>query len=112
MEGWHTGSEWINSGSLLARINFVADRVADTTLPGVKSIVDKMKGDGISSSEQLLDACLDNMGYLVLNDETRDHLSQHAALAGNVDWSDESTTSERIGEMLALISATTEYQFA
>ena len=112
VEGWHTGSEWINSGSLLARINFVADRVADTTLPGVKSIVDKMKGDGISSSEQLLDACLDNMGYLVLNDETRDHLSQHAALAGNVDWSDESTTSERIGEMLALISATTEYQFA
>ena len=71
-----------------------------------------MKGDGISSSEQLLDACLDNMGYLVLNDETRDHLSQHAALAGNVDWSDESITSERIGEMLALISATTEYQFA
>ena len=112
VEGWHTGSEWINSGSLLARINFVADRVADTTLPGVKSIVDKMKGDGISSSEQLLDACLDNMGYLVLNDETRDHLSKHAALAGNVDWSDESTTSERIGEMLALISATTEYQFA
>ena len=44
VEGWHTGSEWINSGSLLARINFVADRVADTTLPGVKSIVDKMKG--------------------------------------------------------------------
>lgn len=80
VEGWHTGSEWINSGSLLARINFVADRVADTTLPGVKSIVDKMKGDGISSSEQLLDACLDNMGYLVLNDETRDHLSDRKSV--------------------------------
>ena len=112
VEGWHTGSEWINSGSLLARINFVADRVADTNLPGVKSIVDKMKGDGVSSSEQLLDACLDNMGYLVLNEDTRAHLSTHASLAGDVDWSDETSTSERIGEMLALISATTEFQFA
>ena len=27
VEGWHTGLEWINSGALLARINFVADRV-------------------------------------------------------------------------------------
>jgi hypothetical protein len=25
VEGWHTGPEWINSGSLMARINFVAD---------------------------------------------------------------------------------------
>ncbi len=25
VEGWHTGSEWINSGSLMSRINFVAD---------------------------------------------------------------------------------------
>jgi uncharacterized protein (DUF1800 family) len=112
VEGWHTGNEWINSGSLLARINFVADRVADTNLPGVKSIVDKMKGDGVSNSEQLLDACLDNMGYLVLNEDTRAHLSAHASLAGDVDWTDETLTSERIGEMLALISATTEFQFA
>jgi uncharacterized protein (DUF1800 family) len=112
VEGWHTGNEWINSGSLLARINFVADRVADTNLPGVKSIVDKMKGDGVSNSEQLLDACLDNMGYLVLNEDTRAHLSAHASLAGDVDWADETLTSERIGEMLALISATTEFQFA
>lgn len=112
VEGWHTGNEWINSGSLLARINFVADRVADTNLPGVKSIVDKMKGDGVSNSEQLLEACLDNMGYLVLNEDTRAHLSAHASLAGDVDWTDETLTSERIGEMLALISATTEFQFA
>ena len=33
VEGWHTGLEWINSGALLARINFVADRVSDPELP-------------------------------------------------------------------------------
>ena len=30
VEGWHTGKEWINSGSLMARINFVAEKVGDT----------------------------------------------------------------------------------
>ena len=42
VEGWHTGKEWIDSGSLLRRINFVADRVGDTSLPGVRSIVDRL----------------------------------------------------------------------
>jgi uncharacterized protein (DUF1800 family) len=112
VEGWHTGNEWINSGSLLARINFVADRVANTELPGVQSIINKMKSDSVSSSEELLDACLENMGYLTLNDETRIHLADHAAQAGTMDWSNEESAGERIGEMLALISATTEFQYA
>ena len=30
VEGWHTGKEWINSGSLMARINFMAEKVGDT----------------------------------------------------------------------------------
>ena len=34
VEGWHTGSEWINSGSLMARINFVAEQVGNTQSAG------------------------------------------------------------------------------
>ena len=49
VEGWYTGQEWINSGSLLALINFVADRVADTNLPGVKNIIADMKAEGVTS---------------------------------------------------------------
>ena len=44
VEGWYTGTEWINSGSLLARVNFVADRVSNTDLPGVKSIIERHEG--------------------------------------------------------------------
>ena len=36
VEGWHTGREWINSGALVKRVNFVSDRLSDTALPGVK----------------------------------------------------------------------------
>jgi uncharacterized protein (DUF1800 family) len=111
VEGWNTGAEWINSGSLLARINFVADRVADTSLPGVKNIISQMKADGVSTPEQLVDASLDSMGFLEISDETRQQLLDHARDGGNMDWSKEDAAGTRIGEMLALVGATTEFQF-
>ena len=46
VEGWHTGSEWINSGSLMSRINFVAEQVGNTQLPGVQAIVNRLQSDG------------------------------------------------------------------
>ncbi|MEK7814931.1 MAG: DUF1800 domain-containing protein [Chloroflexota bacterium] len=111
VEGWHTGSEWINSGSLLARINFVADRVANTDLPGIKSIINHMKAEKVTSPEQLLEASLEHMGFLALSKETRQQLLEHARNGGNLSWKDEAAASQRIGEMLALVGATTEYQF-
>ena len=112
VEGWHTGSEWINSGSLLARINFVADSVTRTSQPGIQSIIGHMKSDNVNTPDEVLEACLAHMGYLELSSETREQLDEHGNEGGNLDWSDESATAIRIGEMMALISATTEYQFA
>ena len=42
----------------------------------------------------------------------RAQLSEHAQAGGNLDWNNEPAAATRIGEMMALISATTEYQFA
>ena len=111
VEGWYTGKEWINSGSLLARINFVADHVADTSLPGVRNIVCHMKAQGITTAEELVDASLEHMGFLEVGDETRQQLLDHAKSDGDLTWSDETAVATRIGEMLALAGATTEYQF-
>ena len=111
VEGWYTGKEWINSGSLMARINFVADNVANTGLPGVKSIIADMKAEGVTTPEQLVAASLDHMGYLELGDETNEQLMEHAKGNGDLDWSDEAAAGTRIGEVLALVGATTEYQF-
>ena len=111
VEGWYTGREWINSGSLLARINFVADRVANPSLPGIKNIVDQMKGEGVSTPEELLQASLEHMGFLEVGKETREQLIEQAKSGGNMDWGDENAAGERVGQMLALVGATTEYQF-
>ena len=111
VEGWYTGQEWINSGSLLARINFVADRVANTSLPGISAIIGHIKSDGVNSPEELVEASLEHMGFLEVGDETMSQLLDHAKAEGNMNWNDEAAAGTRVGEMLALVGATTEYQF-
>ena len=36
VEGWHTGREWIDSGTLVERINFAAEMLGNTELEGVQ----------------------------------------------------------------------------
>ena len=78
----------------------------------MQSIIGRMKAENITTPDELLEGCLDSMGFLELSDETREQLSAHAQSGGNVDWSDDASAATRVGEMMALISATTEYQFA
>jgi hypothetical protein len=115
VEGWHTGPEWINSGSLMARINFVAQLVGDPSLPGVRAIIDRLKAKGTLSPEQLVDGCLDLLGPLEVGSDTRQELVDQAKAWGQLRWDSEvsaKTADKRIGEMLQLIVATREYQFA
>jgi hypothetical protein len=50
------------------------------------------------------------MGYLEIETETRLQLMDYAQSGGDLDWDDAGVDS-RVGEMLALVGATTEYQF-
>jgi hypothetical protein len=115
VEGWHTGTEWINSGSLMRRVNFAADLVGDTTRPGVRSIVDRLKVQGKLSPETFVDTCLDLMGPLQVSEETRKELVTHVADRGALSWAskeDSNISSERVGEMLQLIVSLRDYQYA
>ncbi|HJU15134.1 MAG TPA: DUF1800 domain-containing protein [Stellaceae bacterium] len=114
VEGWHTGREWINSGSLMARINFMAERIGDTSLPGVRRIVDRLKQRGSLSPEQLVDSCLDLMGPLEVGADTKQQLVSQANEWGQISWSNggSQAADQHVGEMLQLIVATREYQFA
>ena len=114
VEGWHTGHEWINSGSLVKRVNFVADRISDTNLPGVKRIVERISSANgpTMTPEELVENCLDQMGPLPVSEQTRSELLSQAQSEGSVDWQDAyDDSARRTGEMLALIGATREYQF-
>ena len=114
VEGWHTGKEWINSGSLMNRINFVADMVGNTGLPGVQDMVARLRAKGNLDPEAFVDSCLDLMGPLHVGADTRQELLQQAQEGGSLTWDSEDeaqASSGRIGEMLQLIVAMREYQF-
>ena len=115
VEGWHTGPEWINSGSLMRRTNFFADLVGDIDRPGIRDIIGRLKAQGDLSPEGFVDACLDLMGPLEIDQNARVELVDHASEDGSLGWGSEhesESSSRRIGEMLQLIVSLREYQFA
>ena len=112
VEGWHSGVEWVNSGSLMKRANFVADIMGQPERPGVRRMIERVKGSE-TSPQSVVDACLDLLGPVEVEDETRAELVNHAALHGDLAWDDENEaeSARRVAEILQLIVATREYQF-
>ncbi len=115
VESWHTGSEWIDGGALVRRVNFAAKFLGDTSLPGVQSIVGELRAMGSLTPEQLVDGCLDLVGPLDVAEGTRRELLDQAEEGGMLSWDTEEQAREsenRVGALLALIAASREYQFA
>ncbi len=117
VEGWHEGIEWVDSGALVERINFVAHELANVQNPGVRRIIDRLAGEngGTFTPEELVDRCLDLVGPVEVSDDTKAALIEYAGLQGDVSLanSDEGDESEqRVAGLLSLAAATREYQLA
>ena len=112
VEGWHTGTEWIDGGTLVHRINFTADHVGDWSYPGVKDIVAALDSEGpIISPEGLVDGCLRMLGHYELVDGTRKMLVDNAQKRGELR-TDTDEFPSIVGQMLQMIVATKEYLYA
>ena len=110
VEGWHTGEEWITSGSLVDRVNFAAQRLGDASNPGVKNLVSRVNDSSDSSDpSDLVDACLEVMGPMDVSDETRALLVDLAARGIEAEPSG-SASQELILSIFKLIVSSREYQ--
>ena len=117
VEGWHEAEEWIDSGALVERVNFVANELSDVSKPGVQAIIDQLaaKDGGSLSPGEVVDNCLDLMGSLTVSASTRRALIEHVAQQGDLDLAGHETgdqSERRVGELLGLIAASREYQMA
>ncbi|MXZ91764.1 MAG: DUF1800 domain-containing protein [Chloroflexi bacterium] len=116
VEGWHTGMEWIDTGNLVERINAAGAEMRDTSRPGVRAVIDRVKSAGNNlAPQQLAEACLDALGMFEVSDATLDSLVALAAPWGEVRFDRPEAAAcaeERISEMLQLIVASREYQLA
>ena len=113
VEGWHEGVEWIDSGSLVERVNFAAKELGNPDNPGVQAISERLARDGGSaqSPEQIVDGCLDLMGPIHVEDDTRDAIIHFASQFGEVDLSDDDATG-KVANVMRLIASSKEYQLA
>ncbi len=86
VEGWHEGIEWIDSGSLVERVNFVANQLSNVQHAGVRRIIDRLAAakSGAFSPEELVDRCLDLLGPVAVSAETRAALVEFASRQGEV----------------------------
>jgi uncharacterized protein (DUF1800 family) len=112
VEGWHTGKEWVDSGTLVERINFTADQVGNVKLPGIRAIIERLGSEGSTiSAERLVQGCLEMLGHYELPEDTASMLVEHAQKEGVLRTGTEDF-DQRVGQMLQLIVATQEYLFA
>jgi len=114
VEGWHTGKEWIDGGTLTERVNFAASQVGDVSKPGPRAIISRLEEFGRPlGAEEFVDSILDLVGPLQAQDATRQALIDLAAKDGDLDFGgDRARAEERVGRLLRLTVASREYQFA
>ena len=115
VEGWHTGHEWIDSGALVRRVNFAADRLGNVELPGIRAIVERVRARGITAPSDVVGACLDLLGPMEAGEESQTELLAQAQEGGEFQWDSPEqvdASARRVGVILALIGASREYQFA
>mgnify|MGYP001209722210 CR=1 FL=1 len=115
VEGWHQGTGWLDTGTLVERLNFSTQQIGDASKPGVQAMVNRIAStnEGVVSPENLVEACLDQVGAISVSDKTRRVLVDFAARSGNVEFGDgfpNDAASQRIAEVLQLVASTQEFQ--
>ena len=103
VEGWHQGVEWIDTGTLIERINFASEQLGDETRPGVRSMVSSiMEADPDPSPDDLIDLCLEHLGVVAISDETREVIRRRAETGDH--------SPDKVVQLLRLTAATHDFQ--
>ena len=107
----HTGKEWIDSGTLVERVNFTAGEMGRIDAPGIRSIINRLGSEGPTiSAERLIDGCLEMLGGYELMKDSHTLLVNHAKTAAALNTGTEEF-AQSVGQILQLIVSTQEYQF-
>lgn len=81
VEGWHAGQEWIDSGTLVERGNFLSAQLGDVSKPGVREIAQRLRAKSMSlSAGKLVAGCLEQLGGVMISEETRPGVQVHHRL--------------------------------
>ena len=116
VEGWHTGHEWIDGGTLNERVNFAVNEVGDLSKPGIADLMERLGAENEAClPAEVVERSLELAGPVEVSDDTRAGLLRYAEAAGELRFDTEDAREDsatHIGRMLQLIVSTREYQMA
>ena len=116
VEGWQGGTEWINTGAYVERVNFAGRILSDPNKIGIRDIIDRIKltcSGGTMNSDELVQNTLDVLGPLDVLDSTLNGLKNYASKFGDLNWGskDESDKfDEAAVSVIQLVVSSQEYQ--
>ena len=113
VEGWHQGTDWLDSGTLVERINFASQQIGDADKPGIQAMIGRISaGLGEATSpERLVDACLEEVGSLEVDESTRRTLVNFSAHGlSQISGQGSNTDRQHIADVLQMVAATQEFQ--
>lgn len=105
VEGWHEGEEWIDSGSLIERINYASGEISNTSSNGVKKIIEIVLEKNIASPDEMLNNCLEALGYIEITESTKKIIGDH------INKNKFNNEEEKILDVLKLIVSTPDFQY-
>ncbi|HBF01241.1 MAG: DUF1800 domain-containing protein [Dehalococcoidia bacterium] len=109
VEGWHTGEEWITSGSLVDRVNFATSHIGDDSKPGVKNLISRVNGE-YKQPIELVNACLEVLGGVEIEPDTYQKLEEVASAGLGESNASQGVSSDLIIEIFQLIVSSREFQ--
>ena len=112
VEGWHQGTDWLDTGTLVERVNFASQQIGDSTKPGIRSMIDRIASipDDLTSPDKFINACLEEMGVIAVQDDTMKVLIEFASQEHNQPTTASINDRQTIAETLQMIASTKEFQ--
>ena len=99
VEGWQGGEEWINTGSVIERINFCSDVLGDSKKVLVRKILKRNP-----QKEDLLRISCEELGYFELYESTEKELISY------INDNEFKIDEEYVGILIKLIVSSREFQ--
>lgn len=112
VEGWHQGTDWLDTGTLVERVNFASQQIGDSTKPGIQAMIERIAStpNNVASPEDLISVCLEEMGVISVEEDTMKVLIDFASQGHDQPINASNDGSQRISATLQMVASTKEFQ--
>ena len=112
VEGWHQGTDWLDTGTLVERVNFASQQIGDPTKPGIHAMIERIAStpNNVASPKNLISVCLEEMGVISVEEDTMKVLIDFVSQGHDQPINASNDGSQKISAALQMVASTKEFQ--